>query len=403
MRRTKDLLLRTFDDTGADTLEKHWAQIEYTAYWCIQALMPATGVTAVIPEGIEDVTLVRDTYYELHQAKCRDESQQPWTTAEVLPILCKQYNRRNAFAKPCQYHFVTDHVADAKTQFRPGVSFGQLYRLKYLLDIEHDGQQFAPLEKTELAELESDIIPKIIQLMASQHGEAIGSRMAYDLLHSSWIDTKSPYLRGQPPYDNLATALETAYPGQPACTMPQLAVIFERILLLIRDRIIREVTISGRTITRDDVMSCRDLAMAPEPGLPCLDRLPGQTRLEKKTLHGGFDTTELPVFARQRLRVLQKRRELEALGLADRIEDLYLALLTYQQQSRREASRLPLSVAVGPKILDLLGPSVSQCVQTYFPDVPNVDVPFCYGLIWDATNKCELWWHRLDRDDQNGR
>jgi len=38
MIRIKEQVLREFGDHGADTLERYFAQIEYTAFWCIRML-----------------------------------------------------------------------------------------------------------------------------------------------------------------------------------------------------------------------------------------------------------------------------------------------------------------------------------------------------------------------------
>src|SRR5574341_2612377 len=98
MIRIKEQVLREFDDHGADTLERYFAQIEYTAFWCIRMLRDGEEIEAVIPEGVEDVVVIRRGIHELHQVKTRDESQGPWTSVQVLPILCQQYKRRNAFS-----------------------------------------------------------------------------------------------------------------------------------------------------------------------------------------------------------------------------------------------------------------------------------------------------------------
>ena len=55
----KQQVLREFGDHGADTLKRYFAQIEYTAYWCIRMLRDAEGIDAVIPEGVDDVLLIR--------------------------------------------------------------------------------------------------------------------------------------------------------------------------------------------------------------------------------------------------------------------------------------------------------------------------------------------------------
>jgi hypothetical protein len=392
--RTKELVLRKYDDTGADTFQKHWAQIEYTAYWCVHLLIPQSGIMGVIPEGIDDVTLVRNTNFELHQVKCRDESQVAWTTAEVLPILCNQYHRRNAFTKPCKFHFVSDHVADTKTQVRPGISYGKLYRLKFLLDLKHEGQIITPKETGELGELEAEILPRIVQLMMSG-GESIDYATARELLYNTWIDTKSIYIRNRPIYDELSKAFLEALPGQPLCNIAQLDDIYSRLLLLVVEKIITGKSLDERMITRDDVLACRTEAITPEANLPNLNKLPGNTVSEKKAAYGGFDITEFPVLALQMRRAQDKRRRLEALGFYENLEDLTLALITLQSQHRRVLSQSHSEITIGPSILSAIQPHLQENINTYFPNTADIDLPFCHGLLWASTNECHLWWHRI--------
>src|SRR5215475_2687795 len=101
MANLKEQVLREFGDQGADTLDRYFAQFEYTAYWCIRMLVEVEEIEAIIPEGVEDVVIVKRRLNELHQIKTRDESQGSWTTAEVWPILCQQYHRRKAFSRDC--------------------------------------------------------------------------------------------------------------------------------------------------------------------------------------------------------------------------------------------------------------------------------------------------------------
>src|SRR4051812_8054980 len=111
MSFVKEHVLRTFGDDGATTTARYYAQFEYAAFWCIRMLSRNEGIVAVIPEGVEDVVVVRHdgtgNSYELHQVKTRDESQGPWNTADVLPILCKAYNHRHAFAGRVKFCFVS--------------------------------------------------------------------------------------------------------------------------------------------------------------------------------------------------------------------------------------------------------------------------------------------------------
>src|SRR5438270_415094 len=104
----KELFLREFGDQGAETLERYFAQIEYTAYWCIRMLYDHEGIDAIIPEGYEDVVVVRRGVFELHQIKTRQQSVGPWSMSEVLAVLCQQYHRRSLFPSDCLFHFVSN-------------------------------------------------------------------------------------------------------------------------------------------------------------------------------------------------------------------------------------------------------------------------------------------------------
>jgi hypothetical protein len=98
-------VFKEFGDQGADTLDRYTTQIECSASLCIRMLNAKEGIGWVIPEGGDDVVVVRSGVYELHQVKTKDESQGTWTTAEVLPILCGQYDRRKIYpTSGCNFH-----------------------------------------------------------------------------------------------------------------------------------------------------------------------------------------------------------------------------------------------------------------------------------------------------------
>jgi hypothetical protein len=183
MTKIKAQILREFGDHGADTLERYFAQVEYTGYWCIRMLLRTERIIAVIPEGVEDVVVIRGHVHELHQVKTRDEGQGPWTTAEVLPILCKQYYHCTAFDEPCQFHFVSDQMADAKTLHTRADSLGALWRLKRLLDLKADGQTLKTSEDEELEQLEQRLLPKICEFLLQKHDHKIDLATARTLLH----------------------------------------------------------------------------------------------------------------------------------------------------------------------------------------------------------------------------
>jgi hypothetical protein len=142
MKRIKEKALRELGDQGTETLERYFAQIEYTAFWCIRMLYKNEGIEAVIPEGFEDVVIVRRDICELHQVKTRDEGPGPWLLSSVLPIICQQYKRRIVFSSDCHFHFVSDQIADNRVQ-KPG----SLFRLKHLLEIKHNGESHSVSER----------------------------------------------------------------------------------------------------------------------------------------------------------------------------------------------------------------------------------------------------------------
>lgn len=393
MNITKELVLREYGDEGADTLEKHWAQIEYTAYLCSLMLSSTSGIIGVIPEGIEDVCIVHEDSFELHQVKCRDNTQPPWTTAEILPILSKLYHHRLAFDKLCEFHFVSDYVADSKTQLRPG-TYGALAKLKQLLDIRHDGYGMRAEEEKELAELEVVIVGRIVALMLEEHYESVETSLASELLARTHIETGSKRIRNHVNYDELAEIIAQAFPGQIELRFSQLHDFYERILLLIIKKILRGGNLEQRTISRDDILNCRYQSQLPEIGLPDLDLLPGSTVADKKALYGGFCIDEMPVFAKQRLNTQMKKRKLEALGLSEQITDLSLNLITVQRRYRRNMSNQLHYRGIGPEILKCLEDDFPSCIQDYFHN-HEVDSVFCHGLIWQETNDCTLWWHRF--------
>jgi len=249
MSYVKEQVLRTFGDEGAETLARFFAQLEYTAFWCIRMLHGDADIVAVIPEGVEDVTIVRQHVHELHQIKTRDESQGPWTTALVLPILCKAYNHRHAFpGRSCCFHFVSNQIADKDTSLRTN-TYGPLLRLKALLDIQHDGQSLSEAEEQELTTLEAQLLPRIQTLVKTSDGQQVDVDTAAELLRNTWIDTDSPYLR-YPNYayeldaQNIAAldrALQSTLHSSASYSMLALGRIYERLLLTIFGKILTKL------------------------------------------------------------------------------------------------------------------------------------------------------------------
>lgn len=397
MTSIKQQVLRDFGDHGADTLRRYFTQIEYTAYWCIRMLHAAEGIDAVIPEGVEDLVIVRRGVNELRQVKTRDESQGPWTMADVLPVFCQQYHRRKAFQDPCHFHFVSDQAADNKTSLER--SFGRLFRLKALLEIEHDGQTLKDEEKQELEELEKILIPKIRDTLRAKHGDEVDEATALALLHDTWVETDSQTMRNITDQNlaELEEALSESLPGTPALTMSELKEIYGRLIILIARRIIDGTSLEARRIERDDVLGCRTAPYAATSGYPDLSAVPGKCALDKKVRLGGFDPTELPGMHKQKALAEWTVRKLKSLGLQEILERLTTAIVDLQGVCRNKVCRHQgINDKPGPLILDMLRPELPCLAAHYFPDTDDVDEQFCLGVLWGETDRCMAWWHGLD-------
>lgn len=396
MGRLKAQILRLYGDHGAETLDRYFAQIEYTAYWCIRMLRRGEGIIAVIPEGIEDVVIERLHCFELHQVKTRDESRGPWPTSEVVPILCAQYHRRGAFAKECSFHFVSDRMADSKPPLRAS-AFRPLYRLKWLLSIQQSGQDFSPEEQAEFDLLKLELAPAIRQIMLKDHHETLDDQSALRLLYKTCIETDCHTLRQPSNLVELEHGLAEALPGAEPCTMPQLRDMYDNLLLTIIRRIREGVSLEDRRLEYDDVLSCRTMASIAAAGYPDLGLLPGSSVLDKKALLGGFDATELPTFHRQKQNAEYLVRKLKALDLDEALQQLTGALLDLHWDCRNRVCRnRGINHYPGPHILAALRDEVEQLPAKYCPGVAGIDGPFCLGVLWRETNECAAWWHGFD-------
>ncbi|HEY7635923.1 MAG TPA: hypothetical protein VH763_10285 [Gemmatimonadales bacterium] len=185
----KERVLREFGDQGADTIERYWAQIEYTAFWCIRLLLPSERLQSVIAEGIEDVVVVREVLVELRQVKTRDESVGSWTTAELLDILVAQYSRGMAFSTPHSYHLVSNGVADNRIEMRP-TTYGPLYRLKHLLELHRAGESLSDTERADLDWFINRLCPVIQERLENDYRQSIDTAEARALLLNTCPDSR---------------------------------------------------------------------------------------------------------------------------------------------------------------------------------------------------------------------
>jgi hypothetical protein len=393
--RVKERVLREYGDSGADTLARYWAQVEYAAFWCARMLDPAEGIEAVTPEGVEDVVITRAAagaaarHHELHQVKTRDESRGPWTTADALPVLCAQYRRRHAFDAPCTYVFVSDARADTERSMA-GTSLGPLCTLKRLLDLRRDGQGLLPDEATDWAWFEARLPTKVREHL-SMHGEDVPEADVLALLEATVVDTNNAILRNPNNLVALDEGLSAAGAAGAARSLRSLRDTYDRLTLLIVRRVIETQSVAARTVVAADVLACCGPWVADD--VVDLAALPGTTTLEKKALLGGFATTDLSVFRRQRMLWRERSRAVAALGdtAEDLVGELSLALLELQHEARRA---VPSGVACpGAEILrrvrDGIGPVRAACAAI----MPGLTDAACVGALWEETEQCQAWWH----------
>jgi len=389
MREVKEKVLREFGDKGAETLERYFAQIEYTAFWCIRMLRPNEYIEAVIPEGVEDVVIKRNGIHELHQVKTRDEKPGPWPFQDVLTILCQQYHRRKAFFSKCQFHFVSNQIAESKSQ-KPG----SLYRLKYLLDIKHSGETYEIDELEDFAKFEKYLKEEIKKKLSEEYQDEIDDITAIDLIHSTWIETNCSYFYETNNIFELNAALEEYFPGHKSYTVEQLRAIYDRILLLVSKKIIRTRDMGSRYIYLDDILGCRNNIIAIDNHIhEILKKAPGSNVLEKKLLLGGFSFTEVPYFIRQKLLAKRKKREYENLNLVEDLEVFVMALLECQRVWRNKIYReQAIAVCSGPYILSSIKIEFPSIISEYLPK-SGINEMICMGLLWEETEACVAWWH----------
>lgn len=403
---SKDAILRTYGDHGADTYRRYKRQVHYAAYWAIRMLIDAESIDFIIPEGVEDFVIFSRNTCRLYQIKTRDESQGPWTIANVLPILCKLYDHSEAFTySDVSYHFVSNQKADNASSGKK--SFGKLYRLKYLLEILHDQEDFTKEEEEELLEFENKLAPKICELLEVNHKKIITLETAKEFLRKTRIETDCNELRsyskksitgvtGKIKHANIS---ELAFVLQSTSTddftLKQADEMYSRICQLIDDKIEQENSIEERKIFREDIISCRYTPSLKIPGLPDLTLLPGNSNLEKKLLLGGFDPTELPGFKKTKLLSIQTSRELKILGHESYLARIEADLIDIQTRCRREISQRENSDKIGPAILSKVRHEIADLLSKYPIEREKIDELFCIGTLWEETEKCNAWWHSI--------
>jgi hypothetical protein len=362
---------------------------------------PSSRIRAVIPEAVEDLLVLRNGRFELRQIKTRNESVGAWSTSELVPILATQYSRSYAFGqRRFSFHFVSDARADTRA---PRGGLGSLERLKELLNLSRAGEVLGGTERDQLDWFLRVLPARLAAAISVPGGAPCSETEAADFLLGTYVETNDADCRAPRNLETIDLALERALPEEPRRTVPELRDIYDRLLLMIVQRIRTGRDLAGRAIRRADVIGCRRVADRPRDEVLQLDTLPGATKLEKKTLYGGFSAVEAKQFRRQMAYARTRRRELRAMGLGDELELLDLALSELQRERRRflsESDSVPFPF--GPALLGSLRPHLHSFGPSHLPPAALPSAMLCQGLLWDDTQACRSAWHPISREIRIG-
>lgn len=386
-------IFEIFGDHGADTLDRYFAQIEYTAVWCVRMLDARERVRAVIPEAVDDLLVIRNGRFELRQVKSRDESVGAWSIADVIPILAAQYTRSFAFGpRSFSFHFISDARADVRKNQR--LQLASLESLKSLLQLRHRGMQLNADEAAALKLFLERLPPLILEHVAPPHGNSCDAGRVGAFLLQSHIDTNEAEFRSSPSIELLDKGLRCARPNGPELSVAELKSIYDRLLLLIVRRIREGTDLRSRAILKRDVLKCCR-PQASEQSIDFRAMHPRVSMLEAKSLYGGFDQYEARQFRQELSRAKVRRRELAALGLAEPVDDLDIALGDLHRRERRLLSnQSPRPAAFGPALLERLHPQFAALAAAYLPRLATGTL-FCQGILWDRTQRCQSAWHPI--------
>lgn len=407
----EEQVLAAFNDAGPDTIRRYVSQVEYAALWCVRMIKPGSDIQGVIPEGIDDVTVMRDGVCELYQVKTRTESAGAWRFSDVLPVILKQYAKRKAYKGHTTFHFVSNRMAETTSQAR---DYGHisLYRFKSLLELVVEGQTLREEEKADWRSVSEKLTERIREdLIAKESPELCGPEdtvVAQDLLLRTRIETDSQYLR---PPDNLQrvfanhvqeleAVLAELEPDGPELTNNQICRYFERIVALVLRKILMGANRSERTIRPEEVLALRT-AFGGNGGYPDLDEVPGTTILEKKVRLGNLDLGSLTSYRREKLHAESIARELKLLQQQDKVSKLSDSLLSHHSACRDSVYGEPSDI-YGRKVLELVRRNLEDIVGKHLPDYPGADSRLGLGLLWLETEACNAWWNVIEDQPKKG-
>jgi len=296
-------------------------------------------------------------------------------------------------------------MADNKASFNRR-TIGPLYRLKQVLEIMHQGDEYTGSEIKDLEYFETAILP-LIQKLVLINGAECDENLSRIFLHNSHIETDSIQIRypntncilSSSNIDFLCDMLARISPESRSFSLIELRQIYKNIIIIIIGKILTGKDSQSRRIISQDILDCRVIPGENIIGYPDLKSVPGTTFLEKKAWLGGFDITEIPIFSKQKDRAKDIIEILNAQGLGSDLEHFNCTLLDAQQECRSTVCRDNSSNEnPGPLILSKLRPLLGGIAKEFFPKNAYVDAVFCQGVLWIETDNCYAWWHKLNND-----
>jgi hypothetical protein len=383
-----DLIIEKFGDYGAESSRRDEFQKHYAAFWCIEMLLDPT-ISAVICEYGEDVVVVRNNAYELHQVKTHQESRDDWKLEDVIPIISKTFAMVPYFGNVSRCCFVSNDK-----------STGILYRLKCLLEKEQcDWNTDDTIFFNDFCKNNSSKILKYMQAEDDRNTYSTDNVRALLLILD--IDTDFHHMEyiQDSNMRKLRKAIEEKSKNIITLSDTEIAEIYERIMGMVGKATIGK-TKSEKTFTRDDIQNCLNVQIKRriEYRLPTPDEInnaPGNTKLEQKLQLGGF-TPEFISNAREvYVATLYKARSWEFGDTTSILDDIKFRMkYIWSDSFDKICQGHPDQERIGRLILEEIKKDIPSLINLYEHGNFPVDDLFLLGTTWLLTSECQAYWSR---------
>ncbi len=374
------------------------AQVEYTAFRCIQMVSGRYGILNVVPEVGDDVLIERKDCFELHQVKTRSETQGSWLASEVVPIFVKQLLSARRLDKPSRCVFVSNASAansDSQANFYNFSNFKRCIEARRRGAVLTNAQRMS-FQKARHAWTEA------ITAASLPTTPPFTKREVLQALKTADFQTSSNYLVNPLEYGGFSAqnlifldrALEDAVPGCPALSRLDLERMYAALLLLIIETMATRKRGDDRRIGPEEVKTACFLGEATRAVQINLDAYQGRNIAQKKANLAGFDPTSFPLIDRQRKLAQVALRELATTHDEQTIDVLVTELLEEHEQQRSVVSaQHPGSLNIGRKLFKSLQDRLESLNYTLLSKVGRLDRSTYFGIIWEEANQCHAWLH----------